>query len=250
GLMLALQIILILSGNLSFLNWLTCVPILACFDDAALRRVLPRALVRRAARAATVAVPSRPQQIVAALLVALVAVLSVGPVANLLSSRQVMNTSFDRLDLVNTYGAFGSVGRERHEIVFEGTADSMLTEETHWREYDFQCKPGNTACRPCIVAPYQPRLAWQLCFAAMSTPDEYPWTVHLVWKLLHNDRGALSLLAGNPFPDAPPRFIRAQDYIYEFAPRGDPGHAWWKRTLVGAWMPPLSADDPRLHRFL
>jgi len=104
--------------------------------------------------------------------------------------------------------------------------------------------------RPCVIAPYQERIDWQLWFAAMSTPEEYPWTLHLVWKLLHNDGGALSLLATDPFPDAPPRHIRARLYRYEFTPPGDPSGAWWKRTLVGEWLPPLSADDPRLRRFL
>src|SRR5207247_2180752 len=116
------------------------------------------------------------------------------------SSRQMMNTSFNRLELVNTYGAFGSVGRLRPEIVFEGTSDETITAETRWREYEFKCKPGDVMRRPCVIAPYQERIDWQLWFAAMSTPEGYPWTLHLVWQLLHNDQGALSLLAGNPFP--------------------------------------------------
>src|SRR5262249_38860030 len=91
AIMLAFQLMLIVSGNLSFLNWLTIVPILACFDDALLRRVLPRALVARAERAAAAAVPSRGQEISAAALAGVVALLSVGPVANLLSPQQRMN---------------------------------------------------------------------------------------------------------------------------------------------------------------
>ena len=247
--MLALQIILILSGNLSFLNWLTIMPILACFDDGLLRRVLPAA-GRAAARAADTAVPSRARQVAVAGLVALVAWLSVAPVANLLSTRQVMNTSFGPLALVNTYGAFGSVGRERNEIIFEGTADAASDEHAEWRAYELPCKPGDPMRRPCVIAPYQPRLDWAIWFAAMSTPERYPWTLHLVWKLLHNDPGTLSLLAGNPFPDAPPTFIRARLYRYRFAPAGDASAAWWTRTLVAEWLPPLSADDPRLLRFL
>ena len=250
GVLLAFQVSLILSGNLSFLNWLTIVPIVACFDDALLRRVLPRPLVARAERAAAEARPSRAQPVVAAALVVLVGVLSIDPVRNLLSQRQLMNTSFNRLELVNTYGAFGSVGRLRPEIVFEGTSDETITAETRWREYEFKCKPGDVMRRPCVIAPYQERIDWQLWFAAMSTPEGYPWTLHLVWKLLHNDHGALSLLAGNPFPDAPPRHIRARLYRYEFLPLDDPSGAWWKRTLVREWLPPLSVDDPRLRRFL
>ena len=248
--MLAFQAFLVLSGNLSFLNYLTMVPVLACFDDEWLRRVLPQRLVARATEAAAEAAPSRVHQAAAVALAALVAFLSIEPVMNLVSPGQIMNTSFSALDLVNTYGAFGSVGRERREIVFEGTSDETITAETRWREYDFKCKPGDVMRRPCVIAPYQERIDWQLWFAAMANPEDYPWTLHLVWKLLHNDQGALSLLAANPFPDAPPRHIRARLYRYEFVPPDDPSGAWWKRTLVREWLAPLSADDPRLRRFL
>lgn len=248
--MLSFQIILILSGNLSFLNWLTIVPILACFDDGLLRRVLPRFLVVRAERAAESAHASRGQKGAVWGLVAVVAVLSFNPVANLLSSHQAMNTSFDRLNLVNTYGAFGSVGEVRHEIVFEGTTDSEITSATRWVEYDFRAKPGNPTRRPVVVAPYQPRLDWAIWFAAMSTPERYPWSLHLVWKLLHNDAGTLGLLAGNPFPEGPPRYIRAEYYRYEFVPPGDTSGYWWKRTKVGMWLPPLSVDNEGFRQFL
>jgi hypothetical protein len=248
--MVAFQVILILSGNLSFLNWLTIVPILACFDDSLLRRVLPGRLTALAGGDTLEARPSKAWMVAVSALVLVVAVLSVYPVMNLFSSRQRMNTSFNRLALVNTYGAFGSVGKARGEIVFAGTEDPVITGGTVWKEYEFLCKPGDPRRRPCIVAPYQPRIDWQIWFAAMSNPDRYPWTVHFVWKLLHNDPGALSLIAGNPFPDAPPRHVRAEFYRYEFAPLGDPDGFWWRRSLMGIWLPPLSADDPRLRRFL
>jgi hypothetical protein len=85
-------------------------------------------------------------------------------------------------------------------------------------------------------------------FAAMSGPGEYPWTFHLVWKLLHNDRGTLSLFASNPFPDRPPRYVRAVLYKYSFAKPGS--GRWWDRERLGLWLPPLSADDPRLNSVL
>jgi Lipase maturation factor len=249
ALLLLFQLFLILSGNLSFLNWLTIVPILACFDDGIWARVLPRRLVARAERAAAAAEPSRAHLAAAWALAVVVAVLSVAPVRNLLSSHQAMNTSFDPLELVNTYGAFGSVGSERDEIVFEGTRDAD-PEHATWRAYEFPCKPGDPARRPCAVAPWQWRLDWQIWFAAMTSPDEAPWTVHLVWKLLHDDPGTLSLLANDPFPGTPPRYVRALLYRYRFAPPDAPGGVWWERTLLGTWLPPLSADDPRLRRFL
>ena len=256
ALMVAFQLILISSGNLSFLNYLTIVPVLATFDDAFLRRLLPAALARRAdAAAAAHAADATPRagrlhEGIAWAYAALVAILSLGPVGNLLSSRQIMNTSFDRLHLVNTYGAFGSVGDVRHEIVFEGTEDAAITAATAWKEYDFWCKPGTPTRRPCVIAPFQPRLDWQIWFAAMSRPERYPWTLHLTAKLLTNDPGALSLLSTNPFPDRPPRHVRAAYYRYRFAPPGAPDGAWWERTYLGEWLPPLALDDARLQRFL
>jgi hypothetical protein len=248
--MLLFQLILVASGNLSFLNYLTIVPILSCFDDGLLARVLPQALVARADRARAAAMASRGQQAAVAALVVVVVVLSRAPVANLLSTRQVMNTSFDPLHLVNTYGAFGTVGRERDEVVFEGTRDARPTADAAWRPYEFRCKPGDPRRTPCVVSPYHLRLDWQIWFAAMTTADRYPWTVHFVWKLLHADPGVLGLLAGNPFPEGPPRWVRARLWRYRFAPPGNPQGLWWDRELLGDWLPALSADDPRLLAFL
>jgi len=169
-------------------------------------------------------------------------------VLNLVSGRQLMNYSYDPLDLVNTYGAFGTVGRERDEIIFEGTEDSVVTGDTKWKEYEFKAKPGDPNRRPPFVAPYQPRIDWQIWFAAMASPEEYPWTLHFAWKLLHNDPGTLSLLANNPFPDAPPHYIRARLYRYRFAPIGE--KAWWKRDPISEWLPALSTDNSEFRRML
>src|SRR5438132_2719451 len=247
-LLITFQIFLIISGNLSFLNYVTIIPFLACFDDTFCRRILPKSLVRRAEEAAQQAKPCRVQNAVGIALSILVAYLSIAPVLNLVSNRQVMNSSFDPLDLVNTYGAFGSVGKERYEIIFEGTDDALITGDTKWNEYEFEAKPGDPNRRPPFIAPYQPRIDWQIWFAAMASPAEYPWTLHFIWQLLHNDRGTLSLLANNPFPTSPPRYIRVRLYRYHFAPIGDP--AWWKREPIGEWLPALSIDDTEFRRLL
>jgi len=248
ALMLALQLVLIASGNLSFLNWLTLVPILACFDDRLWRRILPGPLVARADGARAAAVPSRAQGAIVGVVGLGVALLSIPPVLNLLSGRQMMNTSFTRLPLVNTYGAFGSVGRERNELVFEGTDDAVPTPETRWRAYEFKCKPGDPDRRPCWMSPYHYRLDWLIWFAAMGSPREYPWAIHLVWKLLHADAGARALLGTDPFGGIPPRFIRVDLYRYRFAPRGS--HGWWERDRVGAWLPPLAVDSAGLRDYI
>jgi hypothetical protein len=248
--MVAFQFALILGGNLSFLNWLTIVPALACFDDGFWARLLPRAWVNHSMTAAAAAQPSRPMQRAAWTVAALVGLLSVLPVTNLVSPSQIMNTSFDPLNLVNTYGAFGSVGRERLNVVFEGTDADTPDARAVWKAYPYQALPVELNRRPRQIAPYQPRLDWQMWFAAMSTPNEYPWTLHLVWKLLHNEAGALSLFGGNPFPQKPPHYVRAMLYRYQFAPPGNAGGNWWKREELGLWLPPLSADDPRLVNLL
>jgi hypothetical protein len=247
-LLVSFQVILIISGNLSFLNWLTMVPMLAYLDDGFWRRILPRKLVRTSDKALEGAVPSRAMRIASLALAGVVAILSFPVVMNLFSSHQMMNTSFESFHLVNTYGAFGSVGKERNEIIFEGTSDTTVTDRTEWKEYEFKCKPGDPNRRPCIITPYHYRLDWQIWFAAMSTPNEYPWTLHFVWKLLHNQESTLSLLAYNPFPDKPPHYIRAMLYHYEFAPIGE--KAWWKRRVEGEWLPPLSVEDPEFQRAL
>ena len=244
------QITLILSGNLSFLNWLTIVPALACFDDGLWSKCLPFFVVQRAAQAAT-SVKSPIWMLVVPWIVAvIIGLLSIQPVINLISPNQVMNTSFDSLDLVNTYGAFGSVGRVRLTIVFEGTDAAVPDESAVWRPYLYRAQPVAVDKRPNQIAPYQPRLDWQVWFAAMGEPSEYPWTLNLVWKLLHNDPGALGLLKNNPFPNKPPRYIRAVLYSYAFAPPGNRAHLWWTRKELGLWLPPLSTDDARLLNIL
>jgi hypothetical protein len=146
----------------------------------------------------------------------LVAILSIQPVFNMLSPKQIMNTSFDPLDLVNTYGAFGSVGTERLNAVFEGTMGDS-TDNDQWKPYIYKGLPVLPDKRPPQIAPCQLRLDWQMWFASMSSVDEYPWTVNLQWKLLHNDPDAIGLFASNPFPDKPPKYVRVVLYRYRFA---------------------------------
>jgi hypothetical protein len=249
-LLISFQGLLILSGNLSFLNYLTIAPAIACFDDGFLRRALPGWIIRRSDASAK-DTPFHPRQAVTSWLVlVMVALLSAPVVANLMSSRQLMNTTFNPFYLVNTYGAFGSVGRERHELILEGTDEETVTDQTVWQEYGFKAKPGDPQRRPPIISPYHYRVDWQIWFAAMQTPSENPWLLHLIWKLLANDPDALSLLDGNPFPNDPPRHIRVSIFHYRFAELDDPGGAWWKRTYIGEWLPPLSRSTPEFQKYI
>ena len=244
------QITIILSGNLSFLNWLTIVPALACFDDGFWKKILPRRLVRKAEIADELSTPSKSIRVTTLIVTLLVAMLSIQPIFNMLSPTQIMNTSFDPLNLVNTYGAFGTVGRERMNVIFEGTMDDDPSDQANWQPYIYKGLPVLTDKQPPQVAPYHLRLDWQMWFAAMSVPEEYPWTYHLIWKLLHNDAQALSLFKEEPFPGKPPKYVRAVLYQYQFAEPGNKEGSWWNRRRISDWIPAMSADDPRLLKIM
>jgi len=227
---------LVLSGNFSWLNALTIVLGFSAIDDGALRHVLPLS------HPVLAALPHWYEGIVGGL-VLLVVVLSYRPVHNMVSRRQMMNFSFNRYHFVNTYGAFGSITRIRHEIVVEGTDEPVLGAATTWKEYEFKGKPGVTNRRPPQVAPYHLRLDWLMWFAALSPEYAERWFVALIRKLLEGDRATLRLLRRNPFPDGPPQYIRALLYRYRFttwAERRATGDVW-HRALLGDYLPPVSS---------
>ena len=234
GVMIATQGYLVLSGNYAWLNVLTMIAALAAVSDGFLRLVLP------IDPPALLAAP--PWFIVVVLLVSgAVLVLSWWPLRNLVSGRQLMNFSFNRYHLVNTYGAFGSVGKERIEVVIEGTDGTDPRRADGWREYEFRGKPTDPHRRPPQIAPYHLRLDWLMWFAGISPMFAAEWFPVLVTKLLEGDRRVLGLLRANPFPDGPPRYVRARTYLYRFSTRRerrDTG-AWWRRELVGEFLPPV-----------
>jgi hypothetical protein len=240
-LIITFQMLLIVSGNLSWLNYITLALCIPCLSDGLLLRIAPTSLRQRPLRSVPA---SRARRITTLVLLALIAVLSIGPIGNMWSSRQRMNTSFDRLNLVNSYGAFGSVGRQRREIIILGTTDPELDAKSEWRAYEFKCKPGDPNRRPCVVSPYHYRLDWQIWFAAMSDYSRQPWFVHLVYKLLQADVDVLSLLDSDPFDGVRPAYIRADLYEYEFTDMAAGG--WWKRRRLGAYLPAVSLDNPAL----
>jgi hypothetical protein len=252
--LVAFQATLIASGNLSFLNWLTVVPALACFDDSAFARLLPRRWRATVLARLPVAKAARRHRIAAAVYAVVVAVLSVGPVLNLLSSRQAMNTSFDPLDLVNTYGAFGSVDRQRFEVILEGTRDEQPDDSARWEPYELPCMPGDPRRRPCLVTPYHYRLDWQMWFVGNDAArgegiGNEPWLVHLVWQLLDGDPSPEPLLAHDPFHGSPPRWIRARLWLYRFSASRAEGR-WWERQPVGEYLSPVSLADPELRAYV
>jgi hypothetical protein len=233
------------SGNLSWLNFLTMVLAIPAIDGRYLAAIIP-------VRAPAVAQPAPAWRSLLIAIVILVALFSIQPVRNMLSPRQVMNTSYNPLHLVGTYGAFGSITRQRFEIVVEGTSDAAITPDTQWKEYEFKGKPGDVRRLAPQIAPYHLRLDWLMWFAAMSSYTEHPWFVNFMAKLLEDDKPVLSLLKTNPFPDRAPKYVRAELYEYHFANpeiRRKTGE-WWVRSLAGSYFPPVSLDNLTLRRIL
>jgi hypothetical protein len=244
-LIVVFQTILILSGNLSFLNWLTLFIALACFDDAAFVRLVPRQFrvaVQARLASLTEAKPSRARLATSVALAILVGALSLDPIVNLLSPRQAMNASFEPFNLVNTYGAFGSVSRERYEVIIEGTGAETIDEKTGWKEYELPCKPGPVERRPCWITPFHYRLDWQLWFVPLAPDYQRRWFLSLTNHLLRGDSEVLASFAVNPFPERPPRFVRASFYRYRFAPLRS-GQTW-QREPAGTYLAPVSLADP------
>jgi hypothetical protein len=140
----------------------------------------------------------------------------------------------------NGYGLFAVMTTSRPEIVVEGSQDGVI-----WRAYEFRWKPGDPLRRPRFVAPHQPRLDWQMWFAALGAYEENPWLIRFLQKLQQESPEVVRLLAANPFPHGPPRFVRALVYDYRFTSRAERAQtrAWWKREPRGLYCPMLTSTS-------
>ena len=244
-----LQILILLTGNYTFFNWLTLVLCIPLFDDDALRRFFPRRLLQRMGD-----IHQRPPSIVKRVIViplaAVLLFVSGLRLLNLLDPRispgnlpPALAQVYERasgLYLTNGYGLFAVMTTTRPEIIIEGSKDGQT-----WLPYEFPYKAGDVNRLPSYVAPLQPRLDWQMWFAALGDYNSNPWFVSLIHRLLQGSPDILALLAYNPFPDAPPTYIRAQLYQYQFTDLAEHNStgAWWKRKLVGAYLPALSLKN-------
>ncbi|HKJ46174.1 MAG TPA: lipase maturation factor family protein [Balneolales bacterium] len=232
------QLYLIISGNYAWLNWLTVILALSGFSDKFLQHLIPL-------NVPTVYAITLPYQALIYLLTIIVAYMSIGPIKNMISRNQAMNRSFNPLHLVNTYGAFGSVTRERYEIIIEGTNDENVDKKTEWKAYEFKGKPGDTRRRSSQVAPYHLRIDWQMWFAALEPSHRPTWFYRFVLRLLQNDKQTLKLIRYNPFGDDAPRFIRARLFLYRYSTsreRKENGQ-WWNRTYLQDYLRPVSLKD-------
>jgi hypothetical protein len=234
--MIGTQLYLVVSGNYAWLNWVTMLAIVAAVADPFASA--PVTTFQPAPAWFNVAVVA---------LIMVVVILSWWPVRNMASPRQAMNASFNPFRLVNTYGAFGSVSRERVELVIEGAAADQPRPDVEWREYGFKGKPDDLARLPPQVAPYHLRLDWLLWFIPLSPRYGGDWFVRFVARLLEGDRSTLELIRRNPFPDTPPRLVRARFFRYRFttwAERRATGQ-WWVRDFESEYLPPVRLEDVR-----
>ena len=255
------QILIASTGNYCFFNALTvllCVPL---FDDRFLTRLAPRRFAGRfdGLPRWSCGRPARVAMLAAVTIVSITSGLTLlremvrtqrrnqlpGVVVFALemSDRLVLTPASpllrlaDPLRTISGYGLFRVMTTTRPEIIVEGSDDGVT-----WRAYEFRWKPGAPDRRPRFVAPHQPRLDWQMWFAALHPQGHAWWLQRLTERLLAGSAEVLDLIGENPFPDRPPRFVRMTYYRYRFtdpATRARTG-AWWERELIGVIMPPTS----------
>jgi hypothetical protein len=243
GVIVLSQLWLVVTGNFAWLNWITIVLAAAAVDDASFRWLA--GLLVPGPGTAPVSGGSGEHPIWFAVVViavtALLVVLSYWPARNLLRRHQLMNASFNPFHLVNAYGAFGTVTRQRYEIIVEGSDSVDPRREEAWLAYEFKGKPGDVARLPGQFAPYHLRLDWLMWFLALGARDTRWFEVFLA-RLLEADPATLRLLARDPFDGLPPRYVRARVFRYRFstpAERRQSRH-WWVRTEVGVLVPPVT----------
>ncbi|MGO9135682.1 MAG: lipase maturation factor family protein [Methylovirgula sp.] len=239
---LIFQLMIVATGNYNFFNLLTMLLCLFLFDDQALATLLPRKLVD------FIVAHARPASKFATIVSALVALLVVpvgldrlyAPFAKTdLPLIGAVTDAISPLQIVNPYGLFITVTTTRREIVLEGSDDGQT-----WRDYAFKYYPGPVTRAPGWNIPHQPRLDWQMWFAAYGSAGENPWFVALVAALLENRPQILALMGTNPFADRPPRYVRAELYDYRFADAAARAKGiWWVRQLIGLYLPQISRDD-------
>lgn len=233
------QLWLIVTGNFAWLNAITVVLACGALSDRVIEAVLP------GVRIGGPEAGSGPLWwlIVTLVVTALLAVVSWWPLRNLFSRRQLMNASFNRWQLGNAYGAFGTVTKRRIEVVIEGSS-ATSPHDGDWLEYEFRGKPGDVRRIPRQWAPYHLRLDWLMWFLPLGTVHER-WFYALLEKLLVADAATLRLLQLDPFDGVAPRWVRVRTYRYRFATRAEfrTTKARWVRTVSGVAIGPVGLRE-------
>ena len=244
--LIALQLVIALTGNYAYFNLLSIGLCLTCLDDAWWRSVHwgvaepAGGQPAQAARFKATAVRWFAALAVGVTFFETAASLSPGAASSPIV--RAVGEVVDPLRSFNNYGLFAVMTTERPELVIEGSDDRR-----EWREYALPYKPGALSRRPAWVAPHQPRLDWQLWFAALGPPGANRWVGTLCEKILQGDEAVLGLFSRNPFPGHPPQFIRVVRYSYEFtsaSERKSTGN-WWRRTPLDFYIPAVALTDAK-----
>jgi len=244
GLLIFLQIAIAITGNYCFFNLLAIALCLLLIDDVVWMvgrdSVEPRAF----SKGSTL---SRPTKIrhwlaIAVLIITLPLNLwlnytAIKPEADWPKSLLTLYARIEPFRIANGYGLFRVMTKERPEIQVEGSADGI-----DWVSYEFKWKPGDVNRAPRWCAPHQPRLDWQMWFAALGGLRQEQWFENFVVRLLDNEPSVTCLLARNPFPDKPPKYVRAVLFKYQFTTSEEhrATGAWWKRREIGEFFPEAS----------
>jgi predicted DCC family thiol-disulfide oxidoreductase YuxK len=247
GLMIFLQVVIAITGNYCFFNLLTIALCLLLIDDAVWRGkgIRDNALGAPGSRA----LPSRLSIYGAIAVIVITLPINAWLIFSAFRPDaqwpRRLAFAYERLEpfrIVNGYGLFRVMTKDRREIVIEGSADGI-----DWLPYEFKWKPGNLKRAPGWCAPHQPRLDWQMWFAALGTAQQNPWFVRLVICLLEAKRDVARLFVHDPFPRQPPRYVRAILYRYRFTTAKEHGQtgAWWKRQELGEYLPTTSLQGIR-----
>ncbi len=244
--MVVFQVLLMVTGNYAFFNLLTIVLCIPLLEDTAFPARL-RGFLVQPRLASDVASPRWRKYLLAPLAVLIVCLSTVAMLdrmhANIPWPEFVTGTAnaVAPFRSVAAYGLFEQMTTQRPEIVIEGSMDGEA-----WKEYEFRYKPGDVRRRPSFIAPYQPRLDWQMWFAAMRRYQDSPWVAQLLQRILEGSPEVLGLLGSNPFPDAPPKFVRASIYLYTFTDfKSGADGSWWTRERKGLYCPAFSLEEEK-----
>ena len=244
GIITGHQLLIALTGNYGFFNLLTIVLCLTLLDDAVWPRRWREARGARAnARAGWPVWLRRPVLLGIFFLSLVPLVASFGAPLSWLGPLPAAYQLFTPFRTVNQYGLFAVMTKERPEIRIEGSRNGV-----DWKTYEFKYKPGDPTRAPRFVAPLQPRLDWQMWFAALSDYRSEGWLLRFCEQILRGSRPVLGLLRANPFPDGPPLYVRAMVDRYRFtdpATRRATG-AWWSREALGPYAPVLTLTQGKL----
>ena len=240
GLLIFLQIAIAATGNYCFFNLLTIALCLLLIDDTLWRRMVGAARCAASGPRNAQALPAIALLVVTLPINVMLIFSAFRTEASWPRPIAALREYLEPFRIVNGYGLFRVMTKARPEIVVEGSADGV-----EWRPYEFRWKPGALENAPRWVAPHQPRLDWQMWFAALSNYRRNPWFVSFLERLLRNQPEVTRLLADNPFPEQPPRYVRARFYDYRFTSSSErrTGGAWWKREARGDYLPPVSLDN-------